>query len=61
MYDCGRKYLNSAAQMTKDTYICSLHFIYPMEENPDPIIVLSSTEQLIKKEAMRRKNVIDEY
>ena len=34
---------------TKDSYICSLHFIGergPTEENPDPIIATSSTEKV---------------
>ena len=37
--NCSRKYF-SVANITKDTYICSLHFVGghgPTEEHPDPI------------------------
>ncbi|XP_053397878.1 uncharacterized protein LOC128556500 [Mercenaria mercenaria] len=37
--NCGRKYF-TIANVNKDTYICSLHFVGekgPTEENPDPI------------------------
>ena len=44
---CGRKDFNSLAQITKDTYICSIHFVDPIEETPDPIHVTSLTERLL--------------
>ena len=37
MHACAKEF-NLLEQIKKDTYICSLHFIHPMEENSDPII-----------------------
>lgn len=43
LHACGRQNFSLLEQITKDTYICSLHFIDPIEENPDPIIATSVT------------------
>ena len=49
MHACGRKEFSLLEQIKKDTYICSLHFIDPIEENPDPVIATSITERQNKK------------
>ena len=49
MHACGRKEFNLLEQIKKDTYICSLHFIHPTEENSDPIIATSITERTNNK------------
>ena len=46
---CGRKDFNSLTQITKDTYICSIYFVDPIEENPDPIHATSLTERLLNQ------------
>ena len=46
---CGRKDFNSLTQITNDTYICSIHFVDPIEENPDPIHATSLTERSGKR------------
>ena len=46
---CGRKDFHSLAQITEDTYICSLHFVEPIEENPDPMLATSLTEKKLGK------------
>ena len=38
IHACGRKHFTLVKQITKYSYICSLHFNDPSEENPDPII-----------------------
>lgn len=49
MHACGRKDFSKLEQITKDTCICSLHFINekgPTENNPDPILAsLTEKEQ----------------
>eukprot|EP00794_Sanderia_malayensis_P010599 gene10599-11720_t len=56
LHACGRKDFSNIKQITKDTYICSLHFanaLGPTEEHPDPVLAT-----LTKKEAesrMKRK------
>ena len=52
---CGRKDFHSLAQITKDTYICSLHFVEPIEENPDPMLATSLTERTVKRKKPRKR------
>lgn len=57
MHACGRKDFSKLEQITKDTYICSLHFINgkgPTENNPDPILA-SLTEKEQEGRLKRRK------
>ena len=49
IHACGRKHFTLVKQITKYSYICSLHFIDPIEENPDPIIATSTTERKCRK------------
>ena len=55
VHACGRKDFISVNQITKDTYICSLHFIDPIEENPDPVIATSSSVRKPRKRKMRQQ------
>ena len=52
---CGRKDFNSIEQITKHTYICSLHFIDPIEENPDPVHATSMTERVGKRKRPKER------
>ena len=57
MHACGRKDFSKLQQITKDTYICSLHFINgngPTADNPDPILA-SLTEKEQEGRMKRRK------
>ena len=42
IHACGRKDFTNVDQISKSTYICSLHF---SKDNPDPIIATSVTEK----------------
>ena len=51
-YLCGHKDFNNLRQITKDTYICSLHFVDnkgPTDENPEPILAIKSRQKLQTK------------
>ena len=50
LHACGRKDCHSLAQITKDAYICLLHFVEPIEENSDPMLATSLTERTVKRE-----------
>ena len=52
---CGRKDFNSIEQITKHTNICSLHFIDPIEENPDPVHATSMTERVGKRKRPKER------
>ena len=54
----GRKEFTSLSQITKDTYICSLHFIDPIEENPHPIIATSSSVGKSRKRKLRKQESV---
>lgn len=64
---CGRKDFNHVNQITKDTYICSLHFIngiIPTFENPwiDPLSAnLSQTElsEPVHKKRKSHRKILD--
>ena len=50
IYLCGRKDFTSIDQVTKDTHICSLHFVSlsgPTEDHPEPFLA-SLTEQRVQ-------------
>ena len=47
----GRKHFISIKQITKYSYICSLHFIDSIEEDPDPIIVTLQLRENAEKES----------
>ena len=47
---CGRKHF-TLKQITKYSYICSLHFIDPIEENPDPLIATLQLRGNAEKES----------
>ena len=49
LHACGRKDFSLLEQIKKYTYISSLHFIHPIEENPDQIIATYITERENKK------------
>ena len=49
LHACGRKDFHSLAQITKDMYNCSLHFVEPIEENVDPMLATSLTERTIEE------------
>lgn len=59
IHACGRFDFTDVAQITKHTYICSLHFIEPIEENPDPIIATSLTGRttMPRKRPRERNNL----
>ena len=52
VHACGRKDFSSIEQITKSTYICSLHFL---KNNPDPIIATSVTEEIRKVRQPRKR------
>ena len=52
IHACGRKDFSSIEQITKSTYICSLHFL---KNNPDPIIATSVTEEIRKVRQPRKR------
>ena len=58
VHACGRKGF-TIDKITKDTYICSLHFVGgngPTEEDPDPINAsLLECELVRKKDKKKRK------
>ena len=58
LHDCGKKDFNAMAQITKHTYICNLHFVEPIEENPEPILASSLTERTVKRKKYSRKKAI---
>ena len=56
LYLCGRKDFTSIDQVTKDTYICSLHFVStsgPTDEHPEPFLASLTEEQ--KESRLRKK------
>ncbi len=58
LYLCGRKDFCKVDQITKDTYICSLHFDGskgPTEEHPDPILDTLSKSELARSATRKRK------
>ena len=57
-YLCGRKDFTKLEQITKDTYICSLHFIGskgPTDDNPEPILATLTPEERDMRQARKRK------
>lgn len=55
---CGRKDFTKLKQISKDTYICSLHFVGskgPTEEDPEPFLATLSAEECTKRLARKRK------
>ena len=56
---CGRKDFNSLTQITKDTYICSVHFVDPIEENPDPIHATSLTKRSGQRKKPRTRQPLE--
>ena len=59
IHTCGRKDFHSITQITKDTYICSLHLIDPSDKSQDPIIATSSIERTTPKRTGRKRKNID--
>ena len=57
IHACGRKDFHSVSQITKDTYIGSLHFVEPIGDNPDPIIATSSIGQTTLKRNIRKRKI----
>ena len=58
LHACGRKDFANTKQITKDTYICSLHFedpSGPTEENPDPILATLTEKEAESRMKRRRK------
>ena len=49
IHACGKKDFHSVRQITKNTFICQLHFDEPIGDNPDPIIATSSIERVTPK------------
>ena len=61
LHACGRKDFSKLEQITKDTYICSLHFFNgqgPTEENPDPVLA-TLTEKEAEGRMKRRRHPKD--
>ena len=57
LHACGRPADFNMQKVTKDTYICSLHFVGnqgPTEENPDPIIAKLSHDVSMTIERRRK-------
>ena len=48
-----RKDFSLLERIKKDIYICSLHYIDPIDENPDAIIATCITERQNKKRKVR--------
>ena len=58
LYLCGRKYFTKLKQITKDTYICSLHFVGnegPTDENPEPILATLTENKISSRQSHKRK------
>ena len=56
-HKCGRKDFDHT-KITKDTYICSLHFHGgkgPTEDNPEPILATLSSNEVVKCSRKKRK------
>ena len=60
IHACGRKDFNSVTQITKNTFICSLHFHEPIDDNPDPIIATSSIERIASKRKGRKQKILEQ-
>ena len=55
---CGRKDFHSLRQqITKDTYIYSLHFVEPIDENSDSMLATSLTERTVKREPLNTPKI----
>ena len=57
IHACGRTDLHSISEITKDTFVCSLHFAQPMEENADPIIATLSVERKTSERKARKRKL----
>ena len=57
IHACGRTDLHSVLQITKDRFVCSLHFAQPMEENADPIIAILSVERKTSERKARKRKL----
>ena len=54
---CGRRDFDRLDQITKDTYICSLHFVErtgPTVDNPDPFAARLSEVEIAKRRVKRK-------
>ncbi len=57
-YLCGRKDFNNLKQISKDTYMCSLHFVDnkgPTDENPEPILATLTENEIKSRQSRKRK------
>ena len=54
MHACGRKNFCSLSQITKHTYICSLHFDQPIGENSDPRLSTVNADSRRKRRKLTR-------
>ena len=57
-YLCGRKNFQNLKQITKDTYICSSHFVGgkgPEGEDAEPILATLTPEESEKQQNRKRK------
>ena len=43
-------------KFSKHTYICNLHFVEAIEENPDPILATSLAERTVKREKNEKES-----
>ena len=57
-YLCGRSDFQTIEKITKDTYICSIHFVGgkgPTSDNDEPILATLTPEESLKRQQRKRK------